>query len=118
MLSDPLPRTDPPPLQRVVEVDVEGYCGRRVRALAFESNWDVVLRADVPPPERYILKIKRGAKAAGLDAEYLDWLATIPGLRDGAPRGPEYSDAASSGVAGAVITGAAVALAAAFLLGN
>lgn len=65
----------------LVEVDVEAYDGRKIKALAFQSKY-IDTTCDIQPSKRYLNIIKEGAKEIGLKKEYLEKLDKIVPYED------------------------------------
>lgn len=71
------------------EVEVHTYDGRKIMARAFVTPPSFKLPASLPPPERYLSLIRKGAVTSKIDIRYRRWLDTLKSVQD---RGPEYWD--------------------------
>ncbi len=58
-------------------VEIETYEGRLLEAEAFVSQPSLVLKTAVPPTERYLSLMRRGAAEHGLSCEYQSWLDMV-----------------------------------------
>jgi len=85
-----------------------GGCGGQrallLEAFAFVSSPGLRLRLPLPPRERYLDKMRSGARAAGLDGRYRAWLEEVPSAAEGSLDGryqatPAGAAAAAAGVA-------------------
>ena len=84
---------------------VETYDGRWVAAQAFRSQGLVLLKASLPPMERYAEIMRAGAREQGLCADYCAWLdalPTVPPYRIGAEYFATSAEALARGVAAGV----------------
>ena len=75
-----------------------------LEAFAFVSSPGLRLRLPLPPRERYLDKMRSGARAAGLDGRYRAWLEEVPSAAEGSLDGryqatPAGAAAAAAGVA-------------------
>ena len=77
-----------------------------LEAFAFVSSPGLRLRFPLPPRQRYLDKMRRGARAAGLGDEYGAWLDRVPCSGEGGPLDGRYQ----ATPAGAAAAAAGVAL--------
>eukprot|EP00210_Caulerpa_lentillifera_P001878 g1807.t1 len=75
---------------RPVEHLVETKDGRgSVLAIVFQSPKHRCIRDGLPPPDRYLQLICKGAKEWNLDSQYINWLENVPFIPS-KDRGPLY----------------------------
>ena len=97
-----------------IELETYGPSCRLLKALAFVSQRQLMLRRPVAPPARYLKLLREGAAQHGLDCQYQAKLAACV-AREAGPLPDEYFDTPSKWTAAgfsaaAVLTGMACLL--------
>ena len=81
-----------------------------LEAFAFVSSPGLCLRFPLPPRERYLEKMRRGAREAELDERYRAWLERVPSTKDLDGRYQATPAGAAAAAAGVALFAAVVCL--------